>query len=482
MNLGIKDDGTKVNDVLTPCDNNPYEFIFTMKKILESSQISRNIQKWIDLIFGLKSRGKEAELSYNLFTESSYQESIDINTKENKESYLRLVEFGLIPTQIMNKECSKREKKEDIIKGKEISDPNGKFFYEKCLLNLEISENSNSINEKENAYILKIGCFSSNKLTIFLSNDLLVEKKISYNSSEKCYLGESSNKYNLNHKYNYMKMLYSSDILDKAICFYNKGKDLIIGGFYDGRVLITNFSQKTKIEPIEIIPFKDEKPILSIEIDKEEKFLFLGNSIGNIYVYKREIENSKKNDNINNNWEKNRLLTDQKSSISKISCNNELNLWASMTNDGYICLYTLPLCNLIREIKAPNKLYSYMFLSDSPLPCIIIISDEDNSEILVYSINGKLIYKKQEYIKICSPIIIKDLNSNDHLVFIGDNNITIMSIPDLNVENTVENLTGINSICVSEDNKTLFGINKNGNNTYIIKEDSKKGVLSSLLA
>ena len=482
LNLGIKDDGTKVNDVLTPCNNNPYEFIFTMKKILESSEISRNIQKWIDLIFGLKSRGKEAELSNNLFTESSYQEIIDINTKENKESYLRLVEFGLIPTQIMNKECSKREKKEDVFKGKEISDPNGKFFFEKCLLNLEISENSNSINEKENPYILKIGCFSSNKLTIFLSNDLLVEKKISYNSSEKCYVGELSNKYNLNHKYNYMKMFYSSDILDKAICFYNKGKDLIIGGFYDGRILITNFSQKTKIEPFEIIPFKDEKPILSIEIDKEEKFLFLGNSIGNIYVYKREIESNKKNDNINNNWEKNRLLTDQKSSISKISCNNELNLWASMTNDGYICLYTLPLCNLIREIKAPNKLFSYMFLSDSPLPCIIIISDENNSEILVYSINGKLIYKKQEYIKICSPIIIKDLNSNDHLVFIGDNNVTIMSIPDLNVENTVENLTGINSICVSEDNKTLFGINKDGNNTYIIKEDGKKGVLSSLLA
>ena len=476
LNLGIKDDGTNVNDVLTPCDNNPYEFIFTMKKVLESSQISKNMQKWIDLIFGYKARGKEAELSNNIFTESSYQENIDINNIENKQSYLRLVEFGLIPNQIMNKECSKREKKEDITKGREITDINGKLFYEKCQLNLEVSENiNNSINSKENVILLKIGCFSSDKLTIFLSNNLFLEKKISYNSSEKCYIGELSNKNILNNKYNYMKMFYSSDIIDKAICFYNHGKDLIIGGFYDGRILLTNFTQKTQNDIIEIIPFKDEKPILSIEIDKEEKFMFLGNSIGNIFVYKRnQPENNSKNETATNDWEKYRLLTDQKTSISKIHCNNELNLWASITNDGYICLYSLPLCNLIRSIKAPYKLYSYMFLSDSPLPCIIAISDEDNSEIFVYSINGKLIFKKQEYNRISSPIIIKDLNSNDHLAFTGNNNIIIMSIPDLNVEVTIDNLLGINSICVSEDNKTLFAINKNGNDTYIIKEDSKK--------
>ena len=475
LNLGIRDDGIKVNDVLTPCNNNPYEFIFTMKKILENNQISKTIQKWIDLIFGYKARGKEAELAYNLFTESSYQENININNIENKESYLRLVEFGLIPTQIMNKECIKREKKEDIIKGKEITDSNGKLYFEKCNLNLELIENNNNINEKENVFLLKVGCFANDKLTLYLSNNLLFEKKISYNSSEKKYIGELTNKIILNKKYNYMKYLYSSDIIDKAICFYNHGKDLIIGGFYDGKVLLTNFS---KNEINEIIPFKDEKPILAIELDKEENLMFLGNSIGNVLVYKKinlESDNKKLNNN-ENNWEKYCILTDQKSSISHIKCNNELNLWASITNDGYICLYTLPLCNLIRCIKAPSKLYSYVFLSDSPLPCIISISDEDNSEIFVYSINGKLIFKKQEYSRISSPIILKDLNSNDFLAFIGNNNITIMSLPDLNVEVTLDNLMGINYICISEDKKTLFAISKNGNDTFIIKEEGKKKI------
>ena len=42
--------------------------------------------------------------------------------KKNKTAKLREVEFGLIPNQIMVKECIKRDKKENIIKGKEIID------------------------------------------------------------------------------------------------------------------------------------------------------------------------------------------------------------------------------------------------------------------------------------------------------------------------------------------------------------------------
>ena len=476
LNMGIRDDGVTVNDVITPCGENPYEFIFTMKKILESDQISATIQKWIDLIFGYKARGKESELANNLFTESSYQENININNIENKESYLRLVEFGLIPTQIMNKEFPKREKKKDIIKGKELTDSKGYFTTEKCQLNIDMFESNNLIDQKENVYILKVWYFSNEKISILLSNNLFIEKKISYNSSENCYVGESINRHILDKKYNYMKLIYKTNLIDKVICFCNNGKDLIIGGFYEGKLLLTNNSKKSKsetMETIEIIPFKDEKPILSVEIDKEEKYLFVGNSIGNVLVYNK-IESENNNINESNNWEKYCLLTDQKSRISHINCNNELNMWASISVDGYICLYTLPLCNLIRCIKAPSKLYSYVFLSDSPLPCIILISDEDNSEIKVYSINGKLIYNKQEYSRITNPLIIKDLNSNDYLAFIGNNNIIIMSIPNLEAEITLDNLFNINSLGISEDKKTLFALDKNGKQTFVIKEESHK--------
>ena len=125
LNMGILENGEEVNDIKTPCHNNPYEFIMIMKSILESDIISYNINNWIDLIFGYKARGKEAELANNIFTEASYQENIDLNKKKNKESkesLLRLVEFGLIPNQIINKESPKRERKENILKGKQVTD------------------------------------------------------------------------------------------------------------------------------------------------------------------------------------------------------------------------------------------------------------------------------------------------------------------------------------------------------------------------
>ena len=461
INMGIRDDGQEVNDVFTPCNNNPYEFVYTMKRVLEGDRVSRKIRKWIDLIFGYKARGKDAELANNIFTEASYQENININNVDNKESYLRLVEFGLIPTQIMNKELVKKEKKEDILKGKQITNSNGKFSYEK----FHMKFNNNNI--KENIFVMKIGCFNDDTITLFLSNNLFLEEKINYVITEKCYEGDLSNKNILNQKYNYMKNLYSSEAIDKSICFFNNGKDLVIGGFYDGKIILTNFSKKE--EQIEIIPFKDEKPILSIEIDKEEKFIFIGNSIGNVLVYKINQDNK-------NDWKKHCFLTDQNSSISHIKCNDELNVWASLSHDGCICLYTLPLCKLIRCIKAPVKNYSYVFLSDSPLPCIVLLSDEDNNEILVYSINGKLIFKRNEYNKILSPMIIKDIYSYDYLVYIGDDNINILSLPKLDVEVTINNLPEINYICASEDKTTLYAINKDGSETFIIKEDVKKAL------
>ena len=103
-----------------------------MKTVLESDKLSKTLQNWADLIFGYKARGKEAENSNNLFTEASYQETINIEKVENKESMSRQVEFGLIPSQILSKECGKRIKKEDIIKGKEITDSTCELCLNKC--------------------------------------------------------------------------------------------------------------------------------------------------------------------------------------------------------------------------------------------------------------------------------------------------------------------------------------------------------------
>lgn len=261
-----------------------------------------------------------------------------------------------------------------------------------------------------------------------------------------------------------MSEFYSNDSTNnKAISFFQHGKLVIMGGFFDGKVLFVSLDGKHSVHTV--TPFKDESPILCITCDKEDEFIFMGSAVGNVCVYK----------NIEGNFKSWYLLSDQSSPISHIYCSDELNLLVTASYDGYICLYTLPLCKLIRCFRVETEKCTYVFLSDSPLPSIIVITDEGNISIIhVYSINGNFYNKKEEYFKITSPLLIKDINSKDYLAFIGNEIIYIISLPNLYVQVTIEKVVGIHSICFSEDNKLLYAINKKGTDVTVIKEEKQK--------
>ena len=463
LDMGIKDDGTKVNDVVTPCQNNPYEFTLLMRNILENDNISYNIQNWIDLIFGSKNKGKEAELANNVFTETSYQEGVDLKKVENKDLFLRYAEFGLVPNQIMSKECEKRMKKEEKLKGKVITNPKAKFINNECKPP-NVENPLYAIKSNNSVLIVKV--FSEGKISFLLNNFIFIEKKISYSMFDKIYNEEIINYIKLNDNndtiINNMSEFYSEDSCNnKCIQFFNHGKAIVMGGFYDGKLMV--YSIENKKNNVELYPFIEEKPILSVEIDKEENYLFLGNSIGNICIYQIESDFKK--------WIKIHFKTDQISPISHINCNNDLNLWLSTTIDGYINIYTLPSCKLIRCIRVSTKKCSYAFLSSSPLPSIIVISDEENnSEIYVYSINGNFMFKQQEYFHMTNPILIKDINSFEYLVYAGRDNIIIRKLPNLDVQVNIDCLPGVHTLCITDDNKTVFTVDKNGKKVVLLKD------------
>ena len=50
-----------------------------MRKALEGNLVSRSINNWIDLIFGFKQRGKEAEKAINVFYYLTYEDKVDLN-------------------------------------------------------------------------------------------------------------------------------------------------------------------------------------------------------------------------------------------------------------------------------------------------------------------------------------------------------------------------------------------------------------------
>lgn len=64
--FGVRTRGSVVSDVELPkWAQNAEHFVQVMRNALESDYVSKNLNNWIDLIFGYKQRGVEAERAHN---------------------------------------------------------------------------------------------------------------------------------------------------------------------------------------------------------------------------------------------------------------------------------------------------------------------------------------------------------------------------------------------------------------------------------
>lgn len=61
-----------------PFRSQPDEFIRLHREALESEHVSQNLSQWIDLVFGVKQRGKAAEQANNVFYHLTYEGEIEL--------------------------------------------------------------------------------------------------------------------------------------------------------------------------------------------------------------------------------------------------------------------------------------------------------------------------------------------------------------------------------------------------------------------
>ena len=454
--FNLSNEQTTVDDCITPCGNNPYEFTMTMKNILEGQNVSNALNGWIDLIFGIKAKDEEAELAKNVFTEHAYQEDINIEEVKDKISIIRYIEFGLIPNQLINiKEMDKKDKFEDVNKIKQITDSNYNLKYFK-------NKKASTTGQLNDIFLIAIKNISNDKYVFLYNNNLAIEKKV-WCSSKDCGEEIISKKQMLSST-NRIRFNSIPHIQDcKNVKIIKDGKIIIIGGFYDGKINIyQNYSDTNYLT---IYPFKDESLITSINTDSEEKLLFIGNEIGNISVM--YISSSNIND-----WKEVKFLNDHSNLISSIESNYQLNVWASASIDGYINLYTTPSCKLINSFKLETKnSCKNIFICDSPLPSILLICQE---EVFFYSINGHKIYYQKESSEIINPILIKNFIKNDYLAYImNGKTIYIRNVSDFSLISNIEIDREIFYLFTNENNKVLYATNIYGTEINAIFCDNK---------
>ena len=106
--LGLKQDGESVNDVVLPAwAADSAEFIRIHRLALESEYVSQNLHHWVDLIFGYKQKGKAAIDANNVFFHLTYEGAVDLSTitdpvlKNAVKDQIAL--FGQTPLQLFKK-------------------------------------------------------------------------------------------------------------------------------------------------------------------------------------------------------------------------------------------------------------------------------------------------------------------------------------------------------------------------------------------
>lgn len=108
--LGHTQTGRPIANVGLPpwAKGSAYEFVRIHRMALESEYVSQNLNNWVDLIFGYKQRGPEAEAAHNVFHYLSYEGAVDIdkitNEVDRAAAESQIQNFGQTPSQLLVKE------------------------------------------------------------------------------------------------------------------------------------------------------------------------------------------------------------------------------------------------------------------------------------------------------------------------------------------------------------------------------------------
>lgn len=105
--MGYTQEGEEIDDVLLPkWAEDMQDFMFFMRAGLESDLSSVNLHKWIDLIWGYKQVGVEAENSENLYYHLCYEKNVDWSLYKNpfhkRAIDIQIAEYGQVPLQLFD--------------------------------------------------------------------------------------------------------------------------------------------------------------------------------------------------------------------------------------------------------------------------------------------------------------------------------------------------------------------------------------------
>ena len=471
----------EIQEVVTPkwCNNNAYLFIKKHRELLESYEVSNNLNEWLNLIFGSKQKGaagNKVKNLYNCQTYEDYEKTYDEMPPDEQDIACRMLEFGITPHQVFKSDASQRKINLDNkikrrlffntfqnIKDNELNNAERKeylIFEEiKGIINFNYAKyiyyfpkDKNSDNIKRNIYVM-----NNYSLDIYTRK---IDKRVIKSDVSPEQLQNLINPYygddigDDEYDEIAVKIIDKKEMLElnhfiysfsrkMPIVWLDKGTIVARGGYWNGNIILKNFNKQKETSnninntnisedsnKIFIYTTSEYSPIIKIVIDKNETFAICGNTNGTIYIFKISQYNKI-------NWSIYKNINNHNCPITSIAIHENLNIAITCSEDGLCMLYTLPYFKLYNsfiigkdEKKEKNEKEEILcpdivLISDKPLPCFIFYVDLKRT-LYFYSINGHFL-KKQKLkfsIKENSIKIYTDFQFVDYLLIYNFKNKT----------------------------------------------------------
>ena len=430
-----------VNNIKLTCSfSSLLELLLFHQNFINSNEITGNINKWIDNIFGENqiTTKKNVVNSYPVDCYEKYvKEEIEQKVSELKE-YLEDISEG-IPAKI-KKIINDIKHKTDYayLFGQcppqifQKTHPIFSFFKKNRKVSTNYDENSlkNDANIKiPNKQLLYLGYKVSNtNMFILTINEILVYNKL-LKPIQTLNINKINQPYNINIEDNnlFLKFLYKNIIFEIEDC-----KIFFIGGYLDNSFKIY-YKEKEKDnidKETMMISIMTESQITCIKNIEGKNIFFTGHKNGKITKWKYDLLLDK---NKNKNKEDNPLTMSSIISIDKLSSiighksyvqiidiNNDLNILISASNDGYILIrktYDYELLNVIKYNSLKRTILDFCF--DKQIIIVTYFNNRKNKDkkikINTYSINGIKLSDLEQNISM--PIILLP-QTDEIIVFI----------------------------------------------------------------
>ena len=440
-----------VNNIKLNCDfSSLLDFILFHQNFINSNEISGNVNKWIDNIFGEnqmttkkniinsypfdcyeKNVKDEIEQKKSLLKECYEENSEGVSSQiktlikeiKTKTAYAYL--FGQCPPQLFQKthpiiSLLKKSKKITL------------NYDENCLKNDAFI----TISDKQVLYLgYKIG--NMNMFVLTMEEILIFNKWLKQIQTLDIYMINQPYHINIEDNNLFLKFLYKNIIFEIEDC-----KIFFIGGYLDNSFKIyykekENKDKDSNDKETMVLNIMTESQITCMKNIEGKNTFFTGHRNGKIMKWKYDLlyKNNKKDDN--NLLRMSSFISVEilssiighKTLVQLINTDNNLNVLISSSNDGYILIrkmYDFELLNIIQYNYLKRSLLDVFFDKQIIITTYYnIVKDKDKKlKINTYSVNGIKLSGIEQNISL--PVILNP-QTDEILVFI-DCSIYILKI------------------------------------------------------